>query len=387
MDAPLVDGGTSTIHVDVEADPSPDHLAEWDALVSTIPGTDITQLSAWARVRRAQNFQARYLFARRGRALVAGAQLLVRSVPLVGQVAYSSYGPLIAETEDAGHVADVLAQAMAALHGVRMLFIQPAEGREDVRQALLRHGLRPSTAGIAPTGSARLDLHQDEDAIHRNLPRRLRSTTRHWAERGVTVRVGDASDVPVLAALLRSAADTCGYGPPPGLGYLQHLYSTLAPSGTVALFVGEVHGVPVAADLVTACGDTVRTRLGGLDRSGDGRRLSVPAAVYLETARWARTAGYRWLDLGGISEATLRDAVDRGLPHRDTWPGADRAKLAIGATAFRYPGPVELIRPAPVRTAYRALSGSEWGRAALSRTRARLRSGPGAVRVQRRAAR
>jgi hypothetical protein len=68
---------------------------EWDALVERTPGTDVTQLSAWARVRASAGFSSLYVHAHRDGKLVGGAQLLYRRLPVVGRVGYVSYGPVV----------------------------------------------------------------------------------------------------------------------------------------------------------------------------------------------------------------------------------------------------------------------------------------------------
>jgi lipid II:glycine glycyltransferase (peptidoglycan interpeptide bridge formation enzyme) len=241
---------------------------------------------------------------------------------------------------------------------------------------LVTLGFRPSSAGIAPVGSTRLDLSRSDDDIRKAFPPRLRSWTRRWPEAGVTVRRGDEDDVPILADLQRKAADSQGYSRPAEADYLRHLYAELARSGNAALFIGEVDGVPVTADLVTMCGTTVRGRLSGFDRRGPGGRLSVPGAARWEIIRWARRSGYGWLDFGGLSEQTLRELVD-GEPRTGDRPGTDAAKLQYGGVAFRYPGPVELIRPRWVRSAYDAVNGLPWARARLQQTKVALRSSGG----------
>jgi lipid II:glycine glycyltransferase (peptidoglycan interpeptide bridge formation enzyme) len=374
----VVIGAGHATPLDVGACPGPGELAEWDALVAATPGTDVTQLSVWATVRKLEGFRPLYLFLRREGRLVGGAQVLVRRLPGLGRVGYVSYGPVVAAgIAEHCEVAESLANGLASLGGMRMLFVQPPEDGHAVREGMLAHGFRCSTAGIAPIGSVRLDLRQTEDTIRRNFSPRLRSWTRRWADHGVTVRMGGVEDIPLLAGLMQAAADVRGDQPPPRVEYLRHLYSELAQTGNAALFLGEVHGVPVTADIVTMCGDMVRGRLGGFDRSGEGRRLSVPAAARWEIIRWAQRAGYQRLDFGGLSERTLHDTVDCGIRSCDSWPGADRAKLSFGGVPFRYPGPVELIRPRVVRQAYDAVSGYAWGRAALHRVKVGLRSGEG----------
>jgi lipid II:glycine glycyltransferase (peptidoglycan interpeptide bridge formation enzyme) len=357
------------------ADPGPDAVAEWDRLVAAARGTDVTQLSVWSRVRERQRFTPLYLLARRGDALVGGALVLTRRIRGIGRVGYVSYGPVVAdEGGSRTEVVEALVDALAALRGVAMLFVQPPEGAEDVSHGLLARGFRASAAQIAPSGSMRIDLHREEAELRASLSRRLRYWTTRWADRGVTVRRGDERDVPLLAELMHTAARARGYARPPRPEYLSTLYAELARTGNVALFVGEVHGVPVTADLVTLCGDTVRGKLCGFDRDGDGRRLSVPAAARWEIIRWARRSGYRWMDFGGLSEVTLHGAIDRGARDDAGWPSADRAKMAFGGTAFRYPCPVERVRPVPLRLAYGLARRSRFGRFLIARARITLRS-------------
>ena len=369
--------GGNALRLQVDDDPGAAELARWDRLVEGTPCADVTQLSVWARVRARAGFTPTYLFARKDGDLVGGVQVLHRRLPGLGRIGYTSYGPLLfAEGDARAEAAETLAVALARLPGVRMLFVQPAAGTDDLRTMLLALGFRPSSAGIAPVGSMRLDLSRSDDEIRKAFPPRLRSWTRRWRAAGVTVRPGGEDDVPILAALQRKAADSQGYSPPAQVDYLRHLYAELARTGNAALFIGEVDGVPATADLVTMCGTTVRGRLSGFDRSGPGGRLSVPGAARWEIIRWARGSGYRWLDFGGLSEQTLREVVD-GEPRAGDRPGTDAAKLQYGGTAFRYPGPVELIRPRLVRSAYDAANGLPWARAHLQQAKVALRSSRG----------
>src|SRR5689334_9492917 len=186
--APATRGRQLTIRLDPA--PTAGTLAAWDELVTSTPGTDVTQLSVWARVRGMEGYRACYLLAWRGSTLVGGAQVLLRRLPGIGRLGYSSYGPLVIPAPGREAVIDRLAAALTALPGMRLIFLQPAEGDDDVRGALLRHGFRPSSAGIAPTGSIRLDLQRDEAAIRQGLPPRMQSWIRRWPAEGVRVRLG-----------------------------------------------------------------------------------------------------------------------------------------------------------------------------------------------------
>ena len=346
---------------------------EWDAMVRATPGTDVNQLTAWATVRSVVGYSARYVLVREGRRIVGGAQLLLRVAAGPAGLAYLPSGPVISPSAaDRAAVVARLAESLTRWSNpVRPLFVQPPDDAEDVSAALLARGFRVSRAGVAPAGTLRLDLSASEEQLLAGLGRRLRYWTGKWAERGVAVRQGDERDVALLSELMAHSARHQGYQPLPQ-AYVETFYRELVASGNAVLFVGEVDGRPVAADLLTGCGGVIKGRLGGFDRSGPAGKLSVPGAMRWAAIRWARDQGYRWFDFGGIDPDMLADLQAGRTENEENWPGADRAKLSFGGTPFAYPPAVERIAP-PVRWAYDAATDSAVGRRWLEVVTERLR--------------
>lgn len=362
----------SPTRVEVSETPGAEELATWDHLVDATPGSDAAQLSSWARFRSSYGNRPLYVFVYDRDTLIGGAQILQRRVPVVGTIGYVQHGP-VCTTAAAG---EAVATALAELgrRRFRMLFVQPPRWADETSHRLIELGFRTSSVEIAPPGSILLDLDQPEDVLRKGLTKKLARWVNKWPRAGVTVRPGDRSDVPLLAGLLARSAAHQGFDPL-GESYVARLYDALAPSGHAAIFVGLVDDRPVAAALMTMCGSVVSGRLKGMDRSDNIRRLRVPAAVHWEIILWAKRAGYRWLDGGGLSETMLRALVDGEPGDRDTWPSADVYKLQFGGVSYRYPTPVELIRPGALRLGYDLSRRLPAGQALVHRIIERLRGG------------
>ncbi len=157
--------------------------------------------------------------------------------------------------------------------------------------------------------------------------------------------------------------------------YLRTLYDELYPGGHATVFVAELDGVPVAAELLTGCGGALRSRLTGMDRSGPARKVGAIAALTWHAMLWAKAGGYHTLDLGGLSSDGL-DALRAG--HRDLadrMTGPEYFKASFGGRPVRYPQPVELIPSPVVRAGYDLARRSELGMKAVAAGKQLLRAG------------
>lgn len=363
--------------ITVTEDAASARFGEWDELVAAVPLADVTQLSAWARLRARAGYRALRLLADEGGALAGGAQLLVRRVSGLGEVGYLSGGPLVAPTaRDPEAVHDALTEAVAALarRPIRLLFVQPAEGGSRTAPALAARGFRRSDAGIAPVASVRIDLRPDEAQLRRGLSKSLRYWINQWDKRGVTVRASTAADLPMMAQLLAATLRRQGAAPLFGADYLAAMHEELAPAGHLTGFIGEAGGRPVAMQVLTGCGGVVRARLAGYSPSEDVRTLNIPAAIDWASVRWARANGYRWYDFGGIRPESVA-VLARSPADLDALPGPDRYKARFGGRLFRYPQAMESIRPAPLRLGYDLARRTTAGRSVVTRAKRLARTG------------
>ncbi|WP_445183411.1 lipid II:glycine glycyltransferase FemX [Pseudonocardia sp. Cha107L01] len=312
------------------------------------------------------------MFARQEDVLVGGAQVLVRRVPLLGRIGYVSYGPIVAGGAPRAAVVAALADALDELARTRLsaLFVQPVEG-DDISAALLARGFRASMAGVAPPATVGIDLSATEEQLRAGLSKRIRRWTGKWASSGVAVRRGGVADLEILADLLRRTAQHQGFSEL-SPDYVRTLYHQFTDAGHVDIFVGEVDGEPVAAELFTTCDAVLRCRLTGMDRSSPAVRLSVTSALDWEAMKWAKAHGFAEFDLGGLSASTAAVVARDGFscPRLD---GAARFKLGFGGRLHHYPQAVELISSPVLRRAYDILGSGSAGRVVLDKARQWMR--------------
>ncbi len=381
---PVADG----LATEIDPAPSAERLRDWDEMVRNVPETDVTQLSAWARLRARAGFEALYVFVTEAGQLVGGAQVLIRRVPVLGAIGYLPYGPVVSPTTDrTAAVQEALADALDTVgrEVTRVLFVQPPVGGDPVSTGLLQRGFRPSDAGIAPPATLHIDLTADETQLRRNLSRRLQRWTDQWESRGVSVRPAQEVDLPVVARLHAATAEHQGFEPYP-LDYLTAMYQELSPGGHLLILVAEVGGRPGAMQVHTSCGGVLRTRLFGLDRTGEGARLNIGAAIDWTAIRWGKQTGHSSLDLMGVSPQTLAALEEPGGIDHGALRGPDAYKLRLGATPFRLPLAVELISPPVLRGGYDLVRRSTAGRRVLGQVQRMVRLGTGRGRDRRRGA-
>ena len=373
--------GTGELIAAAVVAPGPPLLDRWDQLVRHVPGSDVAQLSGWARVRAEAGYEPIYVLARRGDTLVGGAQILRRPVPVLGAVGYLPYGPVVAAgcpgSDLRSDVTEVMCDVLRDLPGLGLgaLFVQPCLGDTAVGSRLRRMGFRASEAGIAPSASIRVDLSRSEDELRAGLSRRLRTWTRQWDQRGVRVRLGDAADVPILGRLAAATAAHQGF-PAFGAGYLETLYRSLRAGDDIAMLIAELHGTPVAAELLTICGGVIKSRVTGLDRArAEVTRLNVAAAMIWSAIRYGKSRGAQWYDFGGLRRE-LAERMHGGEPvERAALPGPDQFKLGFGGVPCLYPPPVERIHSPLARRLYAVGTNTAIGQVALEHGRRLLRGG------------
>jgi lipid II:glycine glycyltransferase (peptidoglycan interpeptide bridge formation enzyme) len=326
--------------LEIEVDDKPSH-PEWDEWVAAAPGGHHLQSSGWGHVKAGTGWRATRFLLRRSGELVGGCQLLDRDIPVVGRIGYVPRGPVIASPG-----VDLVDSVLAALREharrqrVAVVKIQPPVDRADLPPLLEARGLVASALHTAPAASVVVHVgpDRDEEAIFRGLRATTRRRVRQARKHGVTVRNGDADDLPVLQAIIEATARRQGFAPYPA-DYYRRLWAAFGTTGHARLLIAEHEGVPLSAVLLVAFGDTVIYKIGGL-ADVEGSPPGASELTHWTGISWAHEAGYRYYDFEGIP-LEIAQAMRDGKPVEPK--GVAFFKLGFGGEPVVYPGTSDLL--------------------------------------------
>jgi lipid II:glycine glycyltransferase (peptidoglycan interpeptide bridge formation enzyme) len=288
--------------------------AAWNAFVEPAPYHAFPQLWEWGEVRAMAGWRPiRLAVGADEAAPLAGAQLLLRPMPVVGwSLAYVPRGPL--GRLDDPHVRAALVEGLRELgrtERVATVRVDPEAGIGDPYGASLMLPPWRAAPKVQPPTSRLIDLSVGAEPLKAGLRRKHRQYVNKAERDGVTIERFDGASEPgdVVSALAdfnriyRQTADRAGFVARTS-GYYERVWSLFAPSGRVRLSFAIRGGERVATLFHFLCGDRVVESYGGMTDAGAEAR-----ANYL--LKWAAIAGFadegfRTYDLWGLATGGIR---------------------------------------------------------------------------------
>ena len=284
---------------------------EWNAFVDGARYATFPQLWEWGELRRAVGWRPIRLVVGEGDAggrPVAGAQLILRRVPVVGwALAYAPRGPI--GTLDEPEIRDALVAALRRLggrEGIATLKVDPeVEPQTAAGAALLAAPWRGARL-LQPPRTRVIDLHADEDALRAEMHRKHRQYVSKAERAGVRVERFDGTAPPEVIGpaladfnrIYRLTADRAGFLIREA-AYYERVWATFAPGRRVRLSFATLDGERVATLFHFTCGPRAIETYGGMTDAGAESR-----ANYL--VKWRaicdfRAEGFAVYDMWGIA--------------------------------------------------------------------------------------
>lgn len=324
--------------------------AAWDAFLAQTPEGHHVQSSAWAQVKASLGWRPVRIIITQADNIVAGAQVLMRPLPLIGAIGYVSKGPVIA-LDDPGLTTLVINQLkkLARKFRIQHLTLQPPGGNGHLVQGLSEQGFRPSTAELAPPATLLLDLSKDQDALEAEMNRKTRYNVRLSGRKGITVRDGDESDLVTYYKILASTGERQNFSPYPEK-YFTEMWRILKPRGWIKLFLAEFENEVVSAQLAVPFGDTMINKLSVWSGQHGSRRPNE--ALQWAAITWAKSQGYRFYDFEGIKPAAARAVLRQEAIPESLKQSVTSFKLGFGGEVTIFPEAYDYVYNPLLRWAY-----------------------------------
>jgi peptidoglycan pentaglycine glycine transferase (the first glycine) len=281
----------------------------WNAFVEHAPHRSFPQLWEWGELREPAGWRTiRFAVGEAADKPIAGAQVLIRQVPLLGwRLGYAPRGPV-------GHFDDPETRRsfMAALRylgvmeRIATIKVDPEAMTDEPLGALLRGPRWRASTKVQPPRTRVIDLSLDEEALLAGMRQKHRQYV-HKAERaGVeVVQLATTASPNELAsamadfyAIYRETADRAGF-PVRAQEYYERVWSIFGPSGHARLFFATLNGERVATLFHFTCGDRAAEAYGGMTNAGAESRANY--LLKWEAIRAFRAEGFAVYDLWGIA--------------------------------------------------------------------------------------
>lgn len=322
----------------------------WDAFLEETPGGHHVQTSLWAQVKTSLNWRPIRLVVTCEEQIVAGVQILVRSLPILGDIGFISKGPLqVSENPFLSELVVKELQEIAKTRHIRLLTVQPPGNGESLARRLPDWGFQPTSTKVAPSATVLIDLSKELDTILAEMDSKTRYNIRLSQRKGIEVRAGQESDLVTYHQILTATGQRQGFVPYPEQ-YFTDMWRILNPHGYIKLFLAEFKGEVVSAQLAIPFGDTVINKLSVW--SGRYGKHRPNEALQWACIEWAKSARYRYYDFEGIEPAAARAILRQEPLPASLKQTVTSFKLGFGGQVTLFPGAFDYIHNPFLRWAY-----------------------------------
>jgi lipid II:glycine glycyltransferase (peptidoglycan interpeptide bridge formation enzyme) len=277
---------------------------DWDLFLGETPGGHHVQSSLWAQLKATLGWDSIRLLMTEGDQLMAGAQILTKSIPILGKIGYIPKGPVFKKTDDriGKRLIDEI-HLIAKKRGIGYLLIQPPPDHPFIIHDLIEHDFHPTSIYVAPTATVLIDLSSNEDEILSQMKSQTRRNILRSQRSGLLIREGNRSDLTDFYKLL-SVTGKRGNFSHYQEEYFEEMYRIFHPHRAIKLLVAEVVDDIVSMILLITFGDIASCKFAAW--SGNHGDYRPNEGIHWAGMQWAKSQGYQFYDFEGIDECVAK---------------------------------------------------------------------------------
>ncbi len=277
-----------------------DRRDEWNAFVAQESSFALLQSWEWGEFKEKLGWKAFRVAVEQNGRIVAGAQLLIKPVPLkLVSLAYIPRGPVgnwLNET--------ITSQLLSELHRIahqhKAIFLKiepPLPDDPIICRVLRQHHFRPSHYSNQPQATVVMDLRPELDDILKQMRKKTRQYIKQAMAKGVTVRFGGAEDLSAFYDLMQTTGRRSQFAPRI-LDYYRQEWQTFAPNNQTVLLMAFYQERLLAVRTAYYFGrHAAEFHAGSLMEDTD---LHPNYLLVWEAIKWAKAQGCDTYDMWGI---------------------------------------------------------------------------------------
>ena len=332
---------------------------EWDSFVASHPQGHILQTPAWAELKCAFGWTATRIGIKEKGNVVAGAQILFRTLPLgIATIAYIPKAP-IANWENEALVKFLFENIDQVCRDRNAIFVklEPSANsgqwivESEQWKTIPNYQLLITSKPIQPQRTLLIDLRPSEEEILAAMKQKTRYNIRLAEKKGVAVNPSD--DLDTFNTLMQITGERDQFGVHSS-AYYRKAYELFRPLNRAQIFTAYYNDQPLATLMLFILGERAWYFYGG--SSNEERNRMPTYLLQWEAMRWAKARGATHYDLWGVpdeDEATLEanfESRDDGL-----W-GVYRFKRGFGGKLIREPDAIDRVYSPMMYKLYRMVT-------------------------------
>jgi peptidoglycan pentaglycine glycine transferase (the first glycine) len=324
----------------------------WDSFIETVEDGQFEQTSRWAKVKQLAGWEPLRFSVLGGQQRIAGCQILVRELPLIGCVGYVSKGPVFSfESEDLVYFVIKFLSRLCRRRRIRYLVIELPDNGHAIEPQLMKMGFLRDARLKADRATTVIDLTPELDDILAKMTKNNRRFIRHGERKGVKVREGSEKDIGLFFRMMVETCNRQGEKPnPPEDKFFYEIWRVLGSCGQAKLFLAEYADTIVAGLFCIPFGKVVRAwKLGW---SGEYGQVRPNQVMFWESIKWAKDAGYKYYDFVGINRKAA-EMILEGKHFSDVAKRDSFFKLMFGGEVRLLPDVYTYIYNPILRVSYR----------------------------------
>ena len=337
---------------------------EWNSFAGKEPVCALLQSWEWGEIKEQLGWKAYRYAVRDESSIVAGAQVLVKSLPIGPlSAAYIPRGPIGNWSEPARFTQLIQAiHQMARREHVVMLKIEPPWVEDkSVLSVLEQNGFQEVQFLNQPKATITLDLSQDFDTIFSQMRKSARRKIKDGSRKGLTARLGSEEDLRIFYEFLETTAQRAGFSVHP-YKYYQKEFLTLDSDGHCLLLFAIYENTPIAVNLTYHFGG--HAAFFHQASAGNTGNLNPNYFLVWEAIKLLKEKGCRSYDLWGIPDE-IGDILEQkgelpGYSRTDGLWGVYKFKAGFGKNVVVFPGAYDYVyQPLPYSVISPVLSREE----------------------------